>query len=182
MSAQSTAEEVRQSDTLDHGVRLGLVVYGIVHVIVAGIALQMAWGSGGGEEASQQGAFSVLADSPLGRSVLYIVALGLAALVLWQLSEAAVGHREADGKERIAKRLTSVGKAAVYAVLATAHGHRDGAPARGGVRRLRWGRDGADRRGSGVAGLPSPPPAHRQEVVPACEAAHTMSWCLASSR
>ena len=97
--------------------RLGLVVYGVVHLIIAVTAFQLAFGDQSGS-ASQQGAFTQLSQSSLGDAALVLVAVGLLGLVVWQLIEAAVGHRREDGGKRALKRLASVGKAVVYGVLA----------------------------------------------------------------
>jgi hypothetical protein len=110
------ARDVENSDALDKGVRLGLVAYGVVHLIVAWLALQLVLGDGG-KNASQQGAFAKLARQPLGQVALYFVAAGFAALVVWQALDALLGHRSIDGAERAAKRVGSAGKAVVYAVL-----------------------------------------------------------------
>jgi hypothetical protein len=115
-----TTMDVRRVDNspwLDRGVRLGLVVYGIVHLIIAFTALQLAFGDRSGQ-ASQQGALSQLSQSPLGDFGLLLVAVGLAAMVVWQLIEAAVGYRELDGATRTFKRVACFAKAVVYAVLA----------------------------------------------------------------
>ena len=114
------AVDVRRVDSstwLDRGVRLGLVVYGVVHLVIAFAAVQVAFGDRS-EQASQQGAMSQLAQSPLGDGGLIVVALGLAAMVLWQLAEAVWGHQGSDGAKRVFKRLASLGKAGVYGVLA----------------------------------------------------------------
>ena len=58
-----------------------------------------------------------LSRSSLGDAALVLVAVGFLALVLWQLVEAAVGHRRSEGGKRVLKRLGSLGKAVVYAVL-----------------------------------------------------------------
>ena len=114
----NAANKVGDSDALDHGVRLGLVVYGVVHLLIAAAALDLAVGRGENGSASQQGAFTELASTPLGKGVLYVVAAGFLALVVWQAAEAAVDHRRSDGRKRTVKRLGFAGKAAVYAVLA----------------------------------------------------------------
>lgn len=111
------ARKVDRSEWLDKGVRLGLVVYGVLHLIIAATALQLAFGDRSGT-ASQQGAFTQLSGSTLGDIALALVAAGLAVLVVEQLVEAAVGHREHDGGKRVLKRLGSAGKAVVYGVLA----------------------------------------------------------------
>lgn len=108
---------VDNSEWLDRGVRLGLVVYGIVHLLIAFAAVQIAFGDRS-EQASQQGALSQLSQSPLGDVGLVLVAIGLAAMMIWQLVEAAVGHRDSDGGKRVFKRVASLAKAVVYGVLA----------------------------------------------------------------
>jgi hypothetical protein len=115
----TTTMNVRSAENsqwLDRGVRLGLVVYGTVHLIIAFTALQLAFGSSSGK-ANQQGALSQLAQSPLGDAGLVLVAVGLAAMVVWQLLEAAVGYRVEDGAKRAFKRLACAAKAVVYGLL-----------------------------------------------------------------
>lgn len=111
-----TGQQARDSDLLKHGARVGLVAYGVVHLIVAWIALQVAWSGGG--DASSSGALRTLADQPFGRTMLWIAVVGLVALVLWQLATALWGHVAADGFEGVRKRVTAVGRAVVHAALA----------------------------------------------------------------
>jgi len=97
--------------------RVGLVGYGVVHLLIAYLAIRVAIGDGG--EAGKSGALQKLAEQPAGRAVLWVIAVGLAALALWQLVEAAYGHRHVgQARRRIMRRLTSFGEAAVYGVLA----------------------------------------------------------------
>ena len=107
---------MNQSDAIDHAVRPGLVAYGVVHLVLGWLALQLAFGDGGGS-ASSSGAVRTLAQQPFGLVLVWLVALGMLLLVLWQLLEAAVGHRSLDGGERLRKRLTSLGKAVVYGYI-----------------------------------------------------------------
>lgn len=113
----STTEDVRDHDALEHGARVGLIAYGVVHVIIAWITVQLAWG-GGGEEASESGAMQELAEKPLGTFLLWVVVLGLVALTLWQLATAVWGFRSEDGMERTRHRLAALGRGVVYVVLA----------------------------------------------------------------
>ena len=105
------------SDLLDHAVRLGLVVYGVVHLLIAFAAVQIAFGDQS-EQASQDGALSQLSQSPAGDTGLVLVAVGFAALVLWQLVECAVAHRSKDGAKVAVAWVASLSKAVVYGVLA----------------------------------------------------------------
>jgi uncharacterized membrane protein len=111
------AHRVNNTESLDRGVRVGLGAYGLVHLIVAALALQLAWGERSGA-ASQQGAFAELARHTAGQLLLYVVAAGLAVLVVWQVAEALVGHRDEDGAKRSLKRVVSLVKAGVYGALA----------------------------------------------------------------
>jgi hypothetical protein len=97
-------------------VTVGLIAYGVVHLLIAWIAGQLAWGRTN-EKASQQGALQELAGKPFGGVLLWVVAVGLFVLVVWQVVEAAVGHRDKHGKERVGKQLSSVGRAAVYLAI-----------------------------------------------------------------
>lgn len=114
--ADRIGRQADDSSLLDHAVRIGLVSYGVVHLLVAWLAVQLALGSRE-EEASSDGALSQLAQTPFGSGLLYVVALGFLALVIWRLIEATVGHREEEGGKRIAKRLGSGLKAVLYGAL-----------------------------------------------------------------
>jgi type IV secretory pathway VirB2 component (pilin) len=105
------------SEWMDHAVRVGLVSYGVVHLVLAWLSLQLALGGSSGK-ADQQGALQELAQNPVGRISLWLVGIGFVALVVWQLMEAAWGHREEDGAKRAFKRIGSLAKVAIYAALA----------------------------------------------------------------
>lgn len=104
------------SDWLDRAVRIGLVTYGVVNLLIAWLALQLALGESSGK-ASSTGAMHQLAQQPLGGVLVWVVAVGMFLLVVWRLVEAAAGHRDEDGTDRIRKRLVSLGKAVMYAVV-----------------------------------------------------------------
>ncbi|WP_432479149.1 DUF1206 domain-containing protein [Nocardioides sp. GXQ0305] len=113
---QNTAQRARNSDVVDHAVRPGLVAYGLVHLVVGWLALQLAFGGGAGS-ASSTGAVRALARQPFGEVLVWLVALGMMLLVLWQLWEAVAGHRGLDDRTRLRKRLASVGKTLVYGYI-----------------------------------------------------------------
>jgi hypothetical protein len=114
--AQHMGREVEQSKTLDALIRFGMVVYGVVHLIVAWLAIQLALGQGG-KNASQKGAMQTLAKQPAGTLLLWLVTVGMFALVLWRVIETFVGHQEYDGGKRWRKRATSAFKAVVYGYI-----------------------------------------------------------------
>lgn len=116
MSTQQATREVRQNPAYGAIVRVGLVAYGIVHLAIAWIAANLAFGNNN-EQPSQQGAMRELGQTPLGGFLLWVVGLGLFALALWQLILALSAYHDPDAKKRYAKRFKSVAKAVVYIVL-----------------------------------------------------------------
>ncbi|MDX6318736.1 MAG: hypothetical protein QOD35_2136, partial [Nocardioidaceae bacterium] len=82
-NAQSTAKQVENSEWLERAIRVGLASYGVVHLLIAWLALQLAFGNSSGA-ANQNGAMRQLAQQPLGKPLLWVVALGFVALALWQ--------------------------------------------------------------------------------------------------
>ena len=97
--------------------RVGLVGYGVVHLLVAWLALQVAIGVPG-VSADAQGAVGTLARTRFGGLALGIGAAGLAAFALWQLTAAAVGFRWVSGGERARKRAGAIAKAITMLGLA----------------------------------------------------------------
>lgn len=114
--AQDAGRRAEGSDGVDLGIRAGLVAYGVVHLALGWLALQLALGDREGTP-SQTGAVKELAQQPFGGALVWAVGIGMFLLVAWQVLEAAVGHREEEGKTRVRKRVTSVVKAVVYAVI-----------------------------------------------------------------
>ena len=117
-TTESKAEQAVDSTSLEWLARGGLVAYGVVHLLVGWLALQIAWGGSSGISADTSGALRTLADQPFGKVLLWVVAVGLVALALWQASEAIWGYRNQDRAKRIRKQVTSGAKATVYAGLA----------------------------------------------------------------
>ncbi len=117
--AKALARQAEQSDWLDRAARSGLVAYGLVHVVVGWLALQLALGDRSGS-ASGNGAVRELAQQPLGLVIVWLVAVGMFLLMVWRLVVAAVGHRDDDGFTRARRRLTSAGRAVLYGYISWA--------------------------------------------------------------
>jgi hypothetical protein len=116
-TSRDAGQQARHSTALRTGARVGLVAYGVVHLVIAWISLQIAWTGGG--DASGSGALRTLASKPLGGTLLWISAAGLVALAAWQLLTAVWGYQtEDDDRKKVVKRVTSAGRAVVYLVLA----------------------------------------------------------------
>jgi hypothetical protein len=123
VTTHDTARRAGDSDALEHLARVGLIAYGVVHLLVAWLAVQLAWFGDGGESADQSGAMATLADSPVGKPLLWVVAVGLIALAVWQAAEVLRwrGGWSASGKQRtkaLRKSGNSLVKAVIYATLA----------------------------------------------------------------
>jgi hypothetical protein len=108
--------EAQESTWIDWVARAGLVAYGIVYVLIGWLAVQLALGDRSGRPSST-GALRELAQQPFGGVLIWVVSIGMFLLAVWQLLEAAFGHRDEEGKKRLVQRLTSAGKAIVYIVI-----------------------------------------------------------------
>ncbi|GAA5119919.1 DUF1206 domain-containing protein [Alloalcanivorax gelatiniphagus] len=116
-ASAGTADQVQDSKWMDHAIRAGLVAYGVVHLLVAWLALQLAFGEKA-DSASNSGAMQYLAEQPLGGVLLWLIAVGMFFLVVWRLLEFGFGYREeSDDTKRWRKRATSLGKAVIYGAL-----------------------------------------------------------------
>jgi hypothetical protein len=120
-SDEDTAEQVdrgaRSSTVLHWSVRVGLVAYGLIHLLVAYVALRLVFAGHSSGSATGKGALSQLAGDTVGMIVLLLMAVGFAALLVWQLLTALVGYRDRDGLQRHLLRLGALCRAAVYGYL-----------------------------------------------------------------
>ncbi len=98
--------------------RAGMVCYGIVHIIVAYLAVRVAFGSSG-EQADQKGAVQEVGSGTGGAVVLWVLAAGLVAYGIWQAMQAAIGYQWILKKGKRTRRRVG---AAVKAVIGVALG------------------------------------------------------------
>jgi type IV secretory pathway VirB2 component (pilin) len=110
------ANNVEGQPALQMGARVGYAVNGVLHLLIAWIALQVAW-SASGKSADQSGALQSLAGSSLGRLTLWVAVLGFVALGLWQLAS-ALAVRTGGESSKWAVKAKGIAKAIVYLVLA----------------------------------------------------------------
>jgi hypothetical protein len=115
--AVDAARHAQDSSAVQALARGGYVASGLLHVLVAWLAVQLALGRPSGE-ADESGAFRALAQAPRGELLLWAVAVGFAALAVWQFATAVVGGPNVGHK--VAARAKSVAKGALYAALAVA--------------------------------------------------------------
>ena len=106
--ASTAAREAGNSKVVEWGARLGYITVGVIHLLIAWIALKVAWGIGGGsKKADTSGALQTLSSSGGGIVLLWICVVGFLLLAVWQLFEAALGFGEtADRLKAAAKGVT----------------------------------------------------------------------------
>jgi succinate dehydrogenase/fumarate reductase cytochrome b subunit len=108
-----TAQRAKNSKTVQALGRAGMVCIGVVHLIVAYLALQVAFGDSS-QQADQKGAIAEIGSTPFGKVILWVLAIGLFAYGIWQLTQAAIGFQWIQKKaKRTRRRISAVAKAIV---------------------------------------------------------------------
>jgi hypothetical protein len=122
----AATQRAARSTLLRRLAQVGLLGYGLLHLLVAWFALELAWRDrppSGAGSADQAGALALLARSPGGGVLLWLLAVGMAGLCLWQAVEVLRHHQRlpVPGRER-RSALIQLGKtggtAVVYGFLA----------------------------------------------------------------
>ncbi len=109
------AARANDSSRLEFLARFGFVGSGIVHLLLAWIAGRVALGSSG--EADQGGALEELSGTTGGGVLLWVCAVGFAALAVWHLIEVFV-PRQGSNREQLADRAKAAGMCVLYGALA----------------------------------------------------------------
>lgn len=144
-SPTRAAHEVTDNRGVRIGARAGLGCYGVTHLLIAWLALQIAFGGGG--QANQKGAFAQLAGNAVGVAMLWVIVAGFAAVALWRLGQAIWGFRYvSDPMHQVRRRALSGFKVVVFSVLAVLAART--AVGGGG------GGNGEEKATAGVLGLP----------------------------
>ncbi|MBB6474031.1 DUF1206 domain-containing protein [Sphaerisporangium rubeum] len=94
---EGAARRAADHPTFEKLARFGMVCRGVLYGLIGLLALRIAFG-GGGEEADKTGAVRTVAEQPFGTVILWLLAVGFAALALWQLSEVLFGVGETKDK------------------------------------------------------------------------------------
>lgn len=116
--AQQLGDRADRSEWPERMARAGLIAFGVVHLVLGWLAVQLAFGDRE-EDTSTTGAVQQVAEQPFGGVLVWAIGVGMFLLVIWQAVEAVVGHRDEDGAGLVRKRVTSAGKAVLYAVIGT---------------------------------------------------------------
>jgi hypothetical protein len=96
--------------------RAGLSARGIIYALIGILAIEIAFGNSG-HKADQSGAVRVVASTPIGALLLWLLAVGFIGMALWRLSEALYGAPGPDGR-KASNRLTAGFKAVLYGFIA----------------------------------------------------------------
>jgi hypothetical protein len=101
--------------------RFGLVAQGISFGLVAVLAIEVALEEGG-KATDREGALRTIAKDGFGRFAVIVLAIGFGSYALWRLAQVVLGHEveEPGGKTKWTKRITALGKAALYGTLCAA--------------------------------------------------------------
>jgi len=95
--------------------QVGVGAIGVVYLLLAWIALQVAWG-GSEESADNSGALQEVAQKPFGETLLVIMGIGLVGYAVWQFLLGIIGPP--SDEHSTFKRVSSFGKAVFGAALA----------------------------------------------------------------
>lgn len=116
MNVEREAEQARDSTWFERGIRVGFVAYGLVHLVIAFLAVQLAVGDREGQ-VSTTGALAEIAQKPFGKTLLWVIGIGLFVLVLWRLVEVFFGEQGEGEDTDWGHRAGSLVKAGVYGFL-----------------------------------------------------------------
>lgn len=94
---------------VDAGARAGYAVNGVLHLLIAWLGLQVAFGRAA--KADPSGAMTLVATTPLGMVVLIAIVAAFVLLAVWQVGECIRGGETRD-------RVKAAAKAVVYLFLA----------------------------------------------------------------
>lgn len=119
-TTKQVAREARRNPALRATARAGFVANGVVHILMGVLALAVT--TGAAAESDQSGALRAIASAPLGLALIWLVAVTLGGLGLWNVVDGVVPDaRGARGTaQRWGKRIASWGRAALYLALAIA--------------------------------------------------------------
>jgi Domain of Unknown Function (DUF1206) len=114
--ARYAARRAGNSRYVDWLARAGFAARGAMYALIGILAIEIAFGNGG-HKADQSGAVRVVANTPFGGVLLWLLVIGFAGMALWRLSEALYGGPGADGR-KASNRLIAAFKTVLYGFIA----------------------------------------------------------------
>lgn len=114
--AKVAGRKAANSRYVDWLARAGLSARGIIYALIGILAIGVAFGNTG-HQADQSGAVRVLASTPPGAVLLWLLVGGFIGMALWRLSEALYGGPGPDGR-KISNRMVAGFKVLLYGFIA----------------------------------------------------------------
>ena len=112
--AEDALEDAAESTWLERLARAGLAARGLLYLVVAVLAVQIARGHRDAR-ADKQGALQAVVRQPFGRVLVLLLAVGFAGYAIWRFVEAAVGPPdEDDPRKAIFKRVGYAARGVLY--------------------------------------------------------------------
>lgn len=115
LRSRGAARQAAHSPVMTWLAKGGLAARGLMYVLIGFIAVQIAVGSSH-QQADRDGAVRLVAQTPFGSVVLWLLVIGFAGMTLWRLSEGIWGASGADGR-KASKRVANLARAVFYAVV-----------------------------------------------------------------
>jgi hypothetical protein len=115
-AAKHEADQAAHSVWMARLGRVGLGARGVLYVLLAYLAIEVAFGQPN-SGADKQGALQTVARQPFGHALLVVLAVGFGAYALWQLTMAAWGGSARAGSDKKGKRLAAAVNGVVYGLL-----------------------------------------------------------------
>jgi Domain of Unknown Function (DUF1206) len=114
--ARRAARQAGRSPVMTGLARAGLAARGVMYVLIGVIAVQVAFGDSG-RQADRSGALRLVASTPFGTVVLWLLVIGFAGMALWRLSQAIWGSGAGQDGRKASKRLAAGARAIFYGVV-----------------------------------------------------------------
>ena len=106
--AEDALEDAAESEWLEKLARAGLVARGLLYLVVAVLATQVAAGHNEAR-ADKQGALQAVVRQPFGRILVLLLAVGFAGYAAWRFVEAAVGPADQPDADSAKSKFKRVG-------------------------------------------------------------------------
>ncbi|GAA1693916.1 DUF1206 domain-containing protein [Glycomyces endophyticus] len=116
-NVRSTASRAANSKPLELLARGGFIAYGVIHLMFAWLALQVAFGQSSGET-DQSGALQTIAQQPAGEFLVIVIIVGMVAMAIWQAFEAVLGESGPQDRAAMAERVVSGCRTVLYLYFA----------------------------------------------------------------
>jgi hypothetical protein len=110
-----TARRAADSPYLGWLARIGLAARGTMYILIGIIAVEIATGNSS-QQADRTGAVRLVAKTPFGSLILWLLVIGFAGMTLWRLSEAIWGAA-GEGGRKASKRAANLARAIFYGAV-----------------------------------------------------------------